>query len=79
MRKSWANLWQRVRKRKVQPRPKRFREPPTLVFGREFTSIIVAEVNTASKDPTAGWTNKETTIGCCQGTLKIFSIILKGI
>lgn len=70
---------QRARKRRAQTRLKSFREPLTLVFGRGSTSIIVAEANTASKDPTAGQTNGETTIGCCQGALKIFSIILKGI
>ena len=46
-------------------RLKGFREPPSLVFGPESTSIIVAGANTASKGPTAGRTNEEITINCC--------------
>ena len=39
-----------------------------LVFGTESTSVIVAEANTVSKDPTAGRTNKETTVNCYQAS-----------
>jgi hypothetical protein len=52
----------RRRRRKALQRLKSFREPPMLVFGAESTSSIVVEANTVSKDPTAGRTNKETTV-----------------
>lgn len=42
-------------------------------------SIIVAEPNTASKDPTAVRTNEEITISCSQDISKLFLIILKAI
>jgi hypothetical protein len=55
------------KRRKVLQRLKSFKGPSTLVSGPEFTSIIVAEAKTASKDPTAGWTDEETIINyrCC--------------
>ena len=54
------------KRRKALRRLKSFREPPKLVSGAESTSVIVAEANTVSKDPTAGQTNEETTVNCCQ-------------
>jgi hypothetical protein len=56
------------KRRKALQRLKSFIEPPTPVFGPESTSVFVAETNTASKDPTAGRTNEETTINCCQAS-----------
>jgi hypothetical protein len=54
------------KRRKVLQRLKSFKGPSTLVSGPEFTSIIVAEAKTASKDPTAGWTDEETiNCRCC--------------
>jgi len=50
---------QRAGRRRARQRLKYYREPPTLVFAPESTSIIVVEANTASKDPTTGRTRRE--------------------
>jgi hypothetical protein len=57
-----------TKRRKALQKPKSSREPLTLVFGPEYTSITVAEANTASKDLTASQTNVETIIDCCQAS-----------
>jgi hypothetical protein len=62
------------RRRGLRQRLKSFREPPTLVSGPESTSVIVAEANTASKDPTAGQTNGKTTINYSQASWKTLSV-----
>jgi hypothetical protein len=60
---------QRARKRKkALHRLKRFRELLMLVFGTKSINVIVAETSTVNKDPTADWTNKETTVNCYQAS-----------
>lgn len=44
---------QRIRRRNVRQRYKGFREPPTLVFGLEFTNVVALELNLTCQSPTA--------------------------